>query len=88
MATLVQPRPGDEVPRPNIPAANNRLPAVADYEQVDRDIIATLGPTLGWFAALATFGRWPSGSAVVAMAAAPYARGATAPAAGWLTFFK
>ncbi|HMC53814.1 MAG TPA: NrfD/PsrC family molybdoenzyme membrane anchor subunit, partial [Gemmatimonadaceae bacterium] len=30
-----------------------RLPAVADYEQVDREIIATLRPTLGWFAALA-----------------------------------
>ena len=53
MATLVQPRPGDDgVHRPNLPSASNRLPAVADYEQVDRDIIATLGPTLGWFAAL------------------------------------
>src|SRR3954467_13936418 len=52
MATLVQPRPGDDIRRPNVPSAANRLPAIADYEQVDRDIIATLGPTLGWFAAL------------------------------------
>ncbi len=39
-------------PRPNIPSAGNRFPAIRDYEQVDRDIIGTLRPTLGWFAAL------------------------------------
>jgi len=53
MATLVQPRPDNEpVQRPNIASAGNRLPGVRDYEQVDRDIISTLRPTLGWFAAL------------------------------------
>src|SRR6478609_2256520 len=52
MATLVQPRPDEPVQRPNIASAGNRLPAVRDYEQVDRDIISTLRPTLGWFAAL------------------------------------
>jgi len=40
-------------PRPNIPSATVRLPAVKDYEQVDREIIGTLKPTLGWFALLA-----------------------------------
>src|SRR5215203_3163850 len=54
MATVVQPRREDGVQRPNIPSAGNRLPAVRDYEQVDRDIISTLRPTLGWFAALGT----------------------------------
>src|SRR3954453_12938520 len=50
---LVLPRGGGEpVQRPNIASAGNRLPAVRDYEQVDRDIINTLRPTLGWFAAL------------------------------------
>ena len=34
-------------PRPNVPSATVRLPAVKDYEQVDREIIATLRPTLG-----------------------------------------
>ena len=38
--------------RPNIPSAAVRFPAVRDYEQVDREIGATLGPSLGWFAAL------------------------------------
>jgi hypothetical protein len=54
MATVVQPRRDDSVPRPNIPSAGNRLPGVRDYQQVDRDIIGTLRPTLGWFAALGT----------------------------------
>ena len=54
MATVVQPRRDDNVPRPNVPSAGNRLPGVRDYEQVDRDIIGTLRPTLGWFAALGT----------------------------------
>jgi hypothetical protein len=38
--------------RPNVPSATVRLPAVRDYEQVDHEIIGTLRPTLGWFAAL------------------------------------
>ena len=29
-----------------------QLPAVKDYEQVDREILGTLQPTLGWFALL------------------------------------
>src|SRR4051812_11781166 len=40
--------------RPNLPSANVQLPAVRDYEQVDREITATLRPSLGWFALLAT----------------------------------
>src|SRR4051812_33820235 len=55
MASMAQPhRDDDGVARyPNVPSASNRLPGVRDYEQVDRDVIATLGPSLGWFAALA-----------------------------------
>jgi len=41
------------MPRPNIPKAGLQLPAVKDYEQVDREILATLHPTKGWFALLA-----------------------------------
>src|ERR671921_283295 len=55
MATVVKPRyeeRDERVQRPNIPSAGNRLPGVRDYEQVDREIIGTLRPTLGWFAAL------------------------------------
>ena len=40
------------MPRPNIAKAGLQLPAVKDYEQVDREIIATLRPTKGWFVAL------------------------------------
>jgi molybdopterin-containing oxidoreductase family membrane subunit len=40
------------MPRPNIAKAGLQLPAVKDYEQVDREIMATLRPTKGWFAAL------------------------------------
>src|SRR5215210_4448631 len=57
MATVVKPRfdeRDERFPRPNIPSAGNRLPGVRDYEQVDREIIGTLRPTLGWFAALGT----------------------------------
>ena len=54
MATVVQPRRDDGAQRPNIASAGNRLPAVRDYEQVDRDIIGTLRPTLAWFVALGT----------------------------------
>ncbi len=43
-------RPGG--PRPNIPSAGVRFPAIRDYEQVDREIAGTLRPTLGWFALL------------------------------------
>jgi molybdopterin-containing oxidoreductase family membrane subunit len=50
MATIA--RPTDEMPRPNIAKAGLQLPAVKDYEQVDREIMATLRPTKGWFAAL------------------------------------
>jgi Ni/Fe-hydrogenase subunit HybB-like protein len=49
MATTVE----REMPRPNLPKAGLQLPAVKDYEQVDREILATLRPTKGWFAALA-----------------------------------
>src|SRR5215210_5398870 len=55
MATVVRPRVDERderVQRPNIPSAGNRLPGVRDYEQVDREIIGTLRPTLGWFALL------------------------------------
>src|SRR6185436_3929384 len=38
--------------RPNVASADVRLPSVRSYEQVDREIIATLRPTLAWFAAL------------------------------------
>ncbi len=54
MATVASPYPQGSEPRPNIPSAAVRLPAVVDYEQVDREIIGTLRPTLGWFAALGT----------------------------------
>src|SRR5215210_6050920 len=57
MATVVRPRVDERderVQRPNIPSAGNRLPGVRDYEQVDREIIGTLRPTLGWFALLGT----------------------------------
>src|SRR3954447_1797353 len=40
--------------RPNVASADVRLPAVRSYEQVDREIAATLHPTLGWFALLGT----------------------------------
>jgi Ni/Fe-hydrogenase subunit HybB-like protein len=49
MATTAHPEDGM---RPNIPSAAIRFPAVKSYEQVDREIIATLQPSLGWFAAL------------------------------------
>src|SRR5829696_9545123 len=39
-------------PLTNVPSANIQLPAVADYEQVDNEIIGTLSPTPGWFGAL------------------------------------
>jgi hypothetical protein len=49
MATLTRPvRPTDEPRRPNIPAADLQLPAVRDYEQVDREIVGTLHPTVPW----------------------------------------
>ncbi len=50
MATSASPFPGGQ--RPNIPSAAVKFPAIKDYEQVDREIAGTLGPSLGWFAAL------------------------------------
>jgi len=49
MATVARPVTArDEPRRPNIPAADLQLPAVRDYEQVDREIIGTLRPTVKW----------------------------------------
>ena len=42
MATLAQPGMADEPKRPNIAKAGLQLPAVKDYEQVDREIMGTL----------------------------------------------
>ncbi|HEY4215690.1 MAG TPA: NrfD/PsrC family molybdoenzyme membrane anchor subunit [Gemmatimonadaceae bacterium] len=50
MATTATPLPSGQ--RPNIPSAAVRFPAVKSYEQVDAEIAGTLGPSLGWFAAL------------------------------------
>ena len=50
MATAATPYPAPE--RANVPSAAVRLPAVRDYEQVDREISATLRPSLAWFTAL------------------------------------
>src|SRR3954463_13705313 len=53
MATITRPLPeNDEPRRPNIASADVQLPAVRDYEQVDREIIGTLRPTLPWFIGL------------------------------------
>src|SRR5688500_1660357 len=53
MATIAHPVPASEEPRrPNIATADVQLPAVKDYEQVDREIIATLHPTTAWFIGL------------------------------------
>ena len=52
MATTAAPYPGEGQHRPNIPSATHRLPAVKTYDQIDDEIIATLRPTLGWFALL------------------------------------
>ena len=46
------PRRTGAVGRPNIASADVKLPSVKTYEQVDQEIIATLRPTLGWFALL------------------------------------
>src|ERR671920_2484494 len=56
MATVARPvsTPSeDPYRRPNVASANVQLPAVGDYEQVDNEVISTLRPTKGWFAALA-----------------------------------
>src|SRR4051812_3484366 len=48
-APLTPPGPPPEDPRrPNVPAADRQLPAVRDYEQVDREIVGTLRPTVKW----------------------------------------
>src|SRR5205823_9865336 len=53
MAAVTRPVPArDEPRRPNIATAGVQLPAVKDYEQVDREISATLRPTLFWFIGL------------------------------------
>src|SRR6476469_1200815 len=53
MATLSRPVPvTDERMRPNIASADVQLPAVRDYEQVDREIVGTLHPTVAWFMGL------------------------------------
>ena len=55
MATLAQPghvNDPDEPKRPNIARAGLPLPAVKDYAQVDREIMATLRPTKAWFTLL------------------------------------
>src|SRR6184192_2033097 len=50
MAAITRPVPArDEPRRPNIATAGVQLPAVRDYEQVDREISGTLRPTLFWF---------------------------------------
>jgi Ni/Fe-hydrogenase subunit HybB-like protein len=48
MATAVPPRQ-DASPAPNVATASRRLPAVRDFGQIDREIRATLHPTVGWF---------------------------------------
>ena len=61
MATIAKPvREG--IRGPNIASADVQLPAVKDYEQVDREIIATLGFTKKWFLGLsvAVLGRHAS----------------------------
>ena len=49
MASLAHP---DEPRRPNIASADIQLPAVKDYEQVDREILQILQPTKAWFGGL------------------------------------
>jgi molybdopterin-containing oxidoreductase family membrane subunit len=53
MATLTRPIPEREEPRrPNIATGDIQLPAVREYEQVDREIVGTLHPTVAWFIGL------------------------------------
>src|SRR5512146_2239436 len=51
MATVAKPTARVDL-GPNLPAANIQLPAVANYQQVNDDIISTLRPTKAWFAGL------------------------------------
>jgi len=54
MATMARPLDDRNAPkRPNIATADVQLPAVKDYEQVDREIVGTLHPTAAWFIGLA-----------------------------------
>jgi molybdopterin-containing oxidoreductase family membrane subunit len=66
MATTARPGRATEVARrPNVASANQQLPGVVDYEQVDRDIGGSLTPTAGWFGALAiaiVFFLWGAGT--------------------------
>ena len=49
MASIAQPAP---TRRPNITEAGIQLPAVTSFEQVDREVLATLKPTPKWFIGL------------------------------------
>ena len=49
MATMLEPR---GPMRPNIASADVQVPAIKDFEQVDREVGGTLGPTKAWFMAL------------------------------------
>jgi molybdopterin-containing oxidoreductase family membrane subunit len=55
MATTIAPTtpsgPDATLP-PNVARAGVRLPAVRNYEQVDREVLGPLHPTLAWFGAL------------------------------------
>ena len=53
MASVPLPR-DYPVARPNIPSADVQLPAVRDYDQVDREIIRTLSPSGAWLIAVLT----------------------------------
>ena len=49
MAQIAHP---DAPRRPNIASADIQLPAVKDYDQVDREILQILQPTKAWFGGL------------------------------------
>ena len=53
MTSIAHPA-GNEPRRPNIASADIQLPAVKDYEQVDRELLSMLQPTKAWFLALLT----------------------------------
>ncbi len=49
MATTAAPFPPAEELRPNVASADVHFPAIKTYEQVDKEIINVLRPSLGWF---------------------------------------
>ena len=53
MATTAAPFPTPDERRPNVASADVHFPAIKTFEQIDREIIATMRPTLGWFVLLA-----------------------------------